>query len=139
MGARSLAKTGCGLALASAATFMPLMAQADDGTGSYGSLCAGPSLLQDLYFAEAATANLALNPSVGFVVGGEVGYHVTDALRIEFYLGYARSDLSDAFQQNVQVFVPCGEIANNPCLAPRVDGDIASLSGFGMAYYNLPV
>lgn len=130
MGARSLAKTGCGLALASAAAFIPLMAQADDGTGFHGSLRAGPSLLQDLDFAEATTANLALNPNACFVVGGEVGYHVTNALRIEFDLGYARNDLSGAFQQNVRGFVPCSEIANNPCLAPRVDGDIASLSGF---------
>ena len=135
----AIAKTGCGLVLAAAATFLPLSAQADVGTGLYGSFRAGPSLLQDLDFAEAATANLALNPDTGFVLGGAVGYRVTDTLRLEFDLSYARNDLSGTFQQNVQAFVPCGEIAGNPCLSPRVDGDVAAISGFGMAYYDLPV
>jgi len=136
---RSCAKAGCGLAFVGAAIFMPMSAQAGEGAGFYGSLRAGTSLLQSMNFAEASTANLALNPAAGFVVGGAAGFHVTDDLRLELDLSYARNDLVGRFQQNVQAFVPCGQVAGNPCLSSRVDGDIASTSGFGMAYYDLPV
>jgi len=125
-----------GIAVLAAAA--PSLAQAAD-SGFYGQLYAGPTAVQDMNFAEAATANLAVNPGVGFVLGGEVGYRLTDSFRFAFDLGYGRNDLTGQFQQNGQVLVPCGELPNSPCLAPNIDGHVANLSGFGMAYYDLPV
>jgi len=127
-----------GIAAFFATVAMPSLVQAAD-SGFYGKLYAGPTAAQDMNFANAATANLALNPGVGFVLGGEVGYRLTDAFRFAFDLGYGRNDLTGQFQQNNQVMVPCGEMPNNPCLAPNVDGNVANLSGFAMAYYDLPV
>jgi len=112
---------------------------ADSAFGLYGSLRAGASLLQDMNFADAATANLTLDPSAGWTINGAVGYRFTEALRVEFDWGYGQNNLKGRFQENVQVAVPCGEVANNPCLSPTVDGEVTSLTGFGMAYYDLPV
>jgi len=114
-------------------------AQAGNAAGLYANLRIGPSFVQDMNFAEATTANLALDPDVGFVINGAVGYRFNDAIRLEFDLGYGRNDLTGAFQQNVQVLVPCGEITSAPCLDPDVNGEIATLSGFATAYYDLPV
>jgi len=129
----------CALAAASMVSLTAAAQAADAGPGLYGRLSIGPSLMQDMNFAEASTANLALDPETGFAVNGAVGYRVNDGLRLEFDLGYTRGDLGGAFQQNVQALVPCGEIEGNPCLGPDVDGDARTLSGFAMAYYDLPV
>ena len=129
----------CAFAAASLVSFVATAQAAESGPGLYGRLSVGPSLVQDMNFAEASTANLALDPKAGFAVHGAVGYRVNDVLRLEFDLGYGRNDLDGAFQQNVQAFVPCGEIAGNPCLSPNVDGEARTLSGFAMAYYDLPV
>jgi opacity protein-like surface antigen len=59
-------------------------------------------------------------------------------IRLEASLGYGRNGLNGTFAQNVQAFVPCGETATNPCLAPTVDGRMRSLTGFGMAYVDIP-
>ena len=128
-----------GAAMTAVATGMPHFAQAQDAAGGfYTSLRIGPSILQDMNFADRSTADLSLDPATGFGVSGALGYRFADSLRIEAELGYGRNDLAGTFQQNVQAFVPCGEIAGNPCLDPKVDGKIGAVSGFAMAYYDFP-
>ena len=115
----------------------PALAQAD--TGFYGNLRLGASVLENMNFAEATTANLNLDPSTGIAVSGALGYRLADPFRVELELGYANNNLGGSFVQNVQVIIPCGTIPGQPCLAPGVSGDIGAFSGFAMAYYDLPV
>lgn len=112
---------------------------AEDDAGLYGTLRLGGSLLQDMNFADPATANLSLNPKAGWGVNGALGYSFGNGLRTELELGYGRNSLSGRFQENVQVTVPCGTVPSSPCLSPDVDGRAAALSGFGMLLYDLPV
>lgn len=114
----------------------PTLAQAD--TGLYGHLRIGASVLENMNFAGSTTANLNLDPDVGIAVSGAVGYRLLEPLRVELELGYSHNNLNGTFQQNVQVFVPCGTVPGQPCLAPNVNGDISTFSGFAMAYYDLP-
>lgn len=123
-----------------AAALNPGWARAAEDTGRfYASLRLGPSLVQDMDFAQRTTANLALNPEAGFALGGALGYGVTKSLRVELDLGYGRNTLTGSFQQNVQVFIGCGELPSSPCLNPDVDGDVATIGGFAMVYYDPPV
>ena len=114
----------------------PTLAQAD--TGFYGQLRLGASVLENLHFADPATANLNLNPDTGIAASGAIGYRVLDPLRVELELGYSHNNVTGAFQQNVLVFVGCGTIPGQPCLAPTVNGDIEAVSGFAVAYYDFP-
>jgi opacity protein-like surface antigen len=122
-----------------AVSAMAISANASAETGLYGSLKLGGSILQDMNFSEASTANLSLDPNAGFSLSGGVGYRFGNAIRLEFDLGYGDNSLDGGFQQNVQAFVPCGELPGNPCLDPNVDGKAKSLSGFVTGSYDLPV
>jgi opacity protein-like surface antigen len=114
----------------------PSLAQAE--TGFYGKLSLGGTSLENMNFSEGTTANLNLDPDVGISLTGAVGYRLAQPLRVEVQLGYGRNSLDGTFQQNVQVLVPCGTIAGQPCLAPNVDGNVDSFSGFAMGYYHFP-
>ena len=81
---------------------------------------------------------LALDPDTGWALEGAVGVHVGDLVRLEASLGYGRNALNGNFAQNVQAFVPCGELVSNPCLAPNDDGSMRTFTGFGMAYAGIP-
>ena len=109
---------------------------AEEVPGFYGSLRIGPAFTEDMNFAETTTADLNLNPKTGWMAGGLLGYRLLDFFRLEFDLAYTANELNGTFQQNVQAFVPCGEFLGNPCLDPTVDGDIDTLTGFAMAYYD---
>jgi opacity protein-like surface antigen len=112
---------------------------AETDAGLYGTLRLGPSMLQDMNFAQASTANLSLDPSAGWALNGALGYSFGNGLRTEIDFGYGRNSLSGQFQENVQFAIPCGTVPSNPCLSPNVDGRAASISGFGMLLYDLPV
>jgi len=115
---------------------MPTFAYASD---LYATVRGGPTAVPDMTFSQSSTATLKLDPSTGWTLESAVGMHVAPMVRVEASLGYGRNGLGGSFTQNVQAFVPCGETANNPCLSPNVDGKVRTLSGFGMAYVDIPI
>lgn len=122
-----------------AAMLTPAFASAQSGdSGFYGTFEVGPSIVEDMNFAEATTANLNIDPKAGIAVRGGLGYRLTEPLRIELSLGYSHNNLNGGFQQNVQVIIPCGTIPGQPCLNPNVDGNIDGFSGFLNGYYDFP-
>lgn len=87
-------------------------------------------------FTDAATADLDLDGGTGLTFGGALGYRFGSGFRAELDLGYSEASVDGTFQENVQAFVPCGEISNSPCLDGTVDGDYQGLSAMAMAYYD---
>jgi opacity protein-like surface antigen len=121
-----------------AAALAPMAAQAQSDSPFYGKLQLGGAAAENMNFAEATTANLNLDPDVGVAVTAALGYRLAAPLRLEAQLGYGHNNLNGTFQQNVQVLVPCGTIAGQPCLAPNVTGNMDTFTGFLMGYYDLP-
>lgn len=127
-----------GAAMLAAAVLAPVAAHAHSDSLFYGKLQLGGSSVESLNFSDATTANLNLDPDVGVSVTGAIGYRLAAPLRLEAQLGYGHNNLNGTFQQNVQVLVPCGTIAGQPCLAPNVTGNMDTFAGFLMGYYDLP-
>lgn len=125
-------------ALLAAAVVAPVAAQAQSESPFYGKLQLGGTAAQNMNFSDATTANLNLDPDVGVAITGTIGYRLAAPLRLEAQLGYGHNNLNGTFQQNVQVLVPCGTIAGQPCLAPNVTGNMDTFTGFLMGYYDFP-
>lgn len=120
-----------------AATLMALtnMAAAQDA-GLYGRLYGGVATVGGLSFADPATANLDLKGGSGLTFGGAIGVKTGTGFRAELDLTLSEADLDGTFVENVQVFVPCGEISMSPCLDGRVDGEFEGRSAFAMGFYE---
>lgn len=104
--------------------------------GAYGRLYGGMTSVEGMTFNDATTADLDLDGGSGFTFGGSLGYGFGNGFRTELDVARSQADLDGTFQENVQVFVPCGEISNSPCLNGTVDGEYEGLSAFAMAYYD---
>lgn len=126
----TLAAAACALLLT-----MTTLAAAQE-PGVYGRLYGGLSSVEGMTFNDASTADLDLDGGSGFTFGGSLGYAFGNGFRTELDLSRSEADLDGVFQENVQVFVPCGEISNSPCLDGTVDGDYEGLSAFAMAFYD---
>lgn len=120
-----------------AATLMAMttMAAADE-QGLYGRLYGGLATVSGLSFADPATADLDLDGGSGLTFGGAVGVKTRSGFRAEIDLTLSEADLDGGFVENVQVFVPCGEISQSPCLDGRVDGEFEGRSAFAMGFYE---
>ncbi len=104
--------------------------------GAYGRIYGGLSSIEDMSFADPATADLTLNGGSGLIFGGALGYSFGNGFRTELDVARSSADLDGALTENVQAFVPCGETPSNPCLDPDIDGDYTGWSGMAMAYYE---
>ena len=104
--------------------------------GLYGRLYGGLASVSGLSFADPATANLDLNGGSGLAFGAAVGFKTESGFRAELDMTHSEANLSGTFVENVQVFVPCGEISGSPCLDGRVDGEFEGRSAFAMGFYE---
>ncbi len=104
--------------------------------GPYARLYGGLASVQGMTFNDATSADLDLDGGTGLNFGGALGYRFGSGFRTEIDLSYSEASLNGTFQENVQTFVPCGEISNSPCLDGTVDGDYEGLSAIAMAYYD---
>jgi len=104
--------------------------------GPYARIYGGLSSVEGMSFADPATADLDLDGGSGVTYGAAFGYAFGTGLRIEADIARSEADLDGTFQENVQAFVPCGEISNSPCLDGTVDGEYEGLSAIAMAYYD---
>lgn len=104
--------------------------------GAYGRLYGGLSAIEGMTFNDASTADLDLDGGSGFTFGGALGYAYGNGFRTELDVSRSEADLDGIFTENVQVFVPCGETSNSPCLNGTVDGEYEGLSAFAMAFYD---
>ncbi len=119
--------------------FVTSLARADDqSNGFYSSFVVGTSIFETMTFAEPATADLVVDPKIGWTVGGAVGYRLPHRVKLELDIGYSGSALKGTFENNVEAFIPCGEFPGNPCLDRNVDGDIRTLTAFASTYYDFP-
>lgn len=119
---------------------MTSLAAAQD-PGPYARIYGGLSSVEGMSFADPATADLDLDGGSGVTYGAAFGYAFGrgqgfGGLRLEADIALSEADLDGTFQENVQVFVPCGEISNSPCLDGTVDGEYEGLSAIAMAYYD---
>ncbi|MEQ8733602.1 MAG: outer membrane beta-barrel protein [Rhodospirillaceae bacterium] len=133
-GLRQRAATASSIAVVTLAAMTSLAAAQD--AGPYAKLYGGLQSIEGMSFADPATADLDLDGGRGLTLGGTLGYGFGNGFRTAFDVSYGEADLDGTFQENVQVFVPCGELSGSPCLNGTVDGDYSSLSGFAMAYYD---
>ncbi len=137
MNSASFYRMAVGLILAG---LVPMdVARAESGDGFYAGVRAGITAAETMRFAQPGTANLTLNPDEGWVFEGALGYHFTSYLRGEVSVSYGQANVSAAFQENVLPFVACGTFPSTPCLDPEGNGDLESLSGFGTAYFDIPL
>ena len=104
--------------------------------GPYARFYGGLTSVQGMTFNDATSADLDLDGGTGLTFGGALGYRFGSGFRTELDLAYSEANVDGTFQENVQTFVPCGEISNSPCLDGQVDGDYTSLSALVMAYYD---
>ncbi len=114
----------------------PFAAEAAD-PGLTASLSVGGTSMQGLSAVDTTAVYLNMDAKNGYVVSGALGYQLPGPFRLAFNLDYGHNDLSGYFSQNVFTLVPCG--ASTPCLDQNANGDVSTLSGFGMAYVDLPV
>lgn len=105
-------------------------------SGPYARLYGGLSSVEGMSFADASTADLDLDGGSGVTYGAAFGYAFGSGLRLEADFARSEADLDGTFQENVQVFVPCGEISGSPCLDGTVEGDYEGLSAIAMAFYD---
>jgi opacity protein-like surface antigen len=128
--AAALAAAVAGTALASATA-----ARAQEGF--YGSLQTGAAILGNMSNATPqSTTNLRLDLDTGWTLSGAVGYRFAQPFRAELTVDYLDGSLDGSYSEN-GIFVPCGTFPNQPCLGPRVDGDVKAWSGFAMGYYDV--
>ncbi len=132
---RQRAATASAVAVVTLAAMTSLAAAQDEG--AYGRLYGGLASVEGMTFSDAATANLDLEGDTGLTFGGAIGYRTGFGLRTELDVTYTSADMDGTFQENVQLFVPCGETPDNPCLDGTIDGDYTGLSGMAMVYYDL--
>jgi len=107
--------------------------------GFYGDVRAGLAEVDTMHFTDPASANLTVYAKTGWALTGAVGYRFSDSLRIETTAGYQRSKIGGSFSENVQILVPCGTFANQPCLDPGVKGSLEVPTLFAMGYYDIPI
>jgi opacity protein-like surface antigen len=117
-----------------AGTVSPAVAQ--DTAGPYVRLYGGLSSVEGMLSADPSTADLDLDGGSGLTFGGAAGYAFDNGFRTEIDLSLSEADFDGTFTENIQVFVPCGEISGSPCLDGRVDGEYEGLSAMAMAYYD---
>lgn len=126
--------TLAGSAFAFLLTMTSLVAAQEPGV--YGRLYGGMTSIEGMTFNDATSADLDLDGGSGFTFGGSLGYAFGNGFRTELDVARSQADFDGTFQENVQTFVPCGEISNSPCLDGTVDGEYEGLSAFAMAYYD---
>ena len=117
---------------------MTSMVAAQDATepGLYGRLYGGLASVSGLSFADPATADLDLNGGSGLAYGAAIGFAAGNGFRGELDFILSEADIDGTFVENVQAFVPCGEISISPCLDGRVDGEFEGFSGMAMGFYE---
>lgn len=109
--------------------------------GPYARLYGGLSSVEGMSFADASTADLDLDGGSGVTYGAAFGYAFDSGqgfgrLRLEADFARSEANFDGVFRENVQVFVPCGEISGSPCLDGTVDGEYEGLSAIAMAFYD---
>lgn len=85
-----------GVASAHAADMEPVAAPAE----WYVSLFGGASWLEDVktdydFIGYAGNYHQEINTDVGFIIGGAIGTHLTDDLRVEFEVAYSENDIDE--------------------------------------------
>lgn len=131
---RQRAATASAVAVVTLAAMTTLAAAQD--TGAYGRIYGGLASVQDMNFADPATADMELDSGSGLTFGGALGYRFGSGFRAELDVAHTSVDMDGVLTENVQAFIPCGETPSNPCLDPDIDGDYNGLSGMAMAYYE---
>jgi opacity protein-like surface antigen len=126
--------TLAGAAFAFLLTMTSLVAAQEPG--AYGRLYGGLSSVEGMTFNDATSADLDLDGGSGFTFGGSLGYAFGNGFRTELDVARSEADLDGIFTENVQTFVPCGEISNSPCLNGTVDAEYEGLTAFAMAFYD---
>lgn len=133
---RAVAQSSIAAVTLVAMTSLTAAQEAGHQQGPYARLYGGLSSVEGMSFTDAATANLDLDGGSGVTYGAAFGYAFGSGLRLEADVALSEADLDGTFQENAQVFVPCGEISGSPCLDGTVDGDFEGLSAIAMAYYD---
>ena len=111
-------------------------AQETQDAGLYGQLHGGVAALGGLSFADPDTADVNLNGGSGLSFGAAVGYSTGIGFRAQLDFNLSEADVNGTFVENVQVFIPCGELSRSPCLDGRVDGEFKGRMAMAMGFYD---
>ena len=97
----------------------------------------GPSPIGRMAFSQRTTADLVVDHSTGGMVQGVVGYRLVAPFRIELQAEYFKNNTTGTFRENIQAFIPCGELSGNPCFLGDVRATLQGPAVFAMGFYNM--